>query len=125
MRLRLDDAPAHEVDGLQVPSGARGFQSGPLELFGDVRRRFAIAVSAGLPSFEAVVGKRLDVRPPAGLVGANRGWALSADGDSQDNRERGHAQKHVFHTADHNVLPAFEAAEIGRLRRSETGRRYM
>jgi hypothetical protein len=103
MGLRLDDAPAHELDGLQVSLGARGFQSGSLELFGDVRRSRAMAVSAGLPPLEAVVGKRPDVSPPAGLIGASRRGTLGADGYGHDSSERDNADQYVFHTADHSL----------------------
>ena len=106
MGLRLDDAPAHELDGLQISLRARGVQSGSLELFGHVRRSFAIALGAGLSSLEAVVGKRRDMTPPAGLIGANRRWALGGHRCCHHRCECDNAEPDVVHGLDHSAPSA-------------------
>jgi hypothetical protein len=72
MRLRFDNAPAHELDGLEVAFRAGRRQAGSLELLGDIARGFAIPVGAGLTSLEAVVSQRLDMGPPARLLVVDR-----------------------------------------------------
>ena len=84
-RLRLDDLPRRELDGLQVARGAGRRQAGRLELLGDVGRRLLVALAAGVAALEVVARQERDVRPPArrGVVGGGTGGDERAGDDGR------------------------------------------
>ena len=89
VRFVLDDAPLREGDALGIAFRSGRLQPGLLEFGDDVGDRRAVALASGLPSLQPIVGKRLDVVPPARLVVAGR---LRSLGHRDHGHERG--QRH-------------------------------
>jgi hypothetical protein len=78
--LGLVDLILIEVDGLVETVGAGRLEAGLFELFHGVSFGFAQAFAAGVATFEGIVGKKFDVRPPRLAVEMGIGSLLLGGG---------------------------------------------
>lgn len=92
-RLGFVDVILADADGLIETFRASGLKTGLLELLDGVGLCFAETFAAGVASFERIIGKEFDVRPPGVAVEVRSGSLLGGndDGEQKNTETLAHA----------------------------------